>query len=183
MVKRREYHPFLDEGLKRWIYKTAQKNEWRVSSYMDIDDLIQEGFLAYAICRARYQDRVKNQSHFMSLVKVTFINQITDLANKRTRTLETPICDIAEMGNDQELLETLAGAEDGDAELHALLSYAPAEVRLLLAALSSDEGAQRLRRPSRLRQDGTRETTNERFCRILGIPTFDIQGALREALA
>lgn len=181
MVKRLSYDPYLDAGLKKWIYAQAHKNFWRVAAWMDIDDLIQEGFLCFAICRARYEP--ENKAHFMSLVKITFLNQITDLANKRTRTPECPISDIAEMGNDQELLENLAGGEDGDAEIMALLARAPLEVRLILAAMNTNEGAARMRRPARVREDGTRETNNERLSRLVGIPTFDFEGTLRALVA
>jgi len=75
---------FLDKGMRGWLVTMARKNYWRVAAWMDLDDLIAEGFLAYAICRAKYDDRVANKRHFMALVQITFINQITDLANDRT---------------------------------------------------------------------------------------------------
>lgn len=180
MVKRIACDPYFDDGLKKWIFKQAHKNYWRVATWMDLDDLVQEGFLCYAICRARYEP--KNEQHLMSLVKITFINQITDLANRRTRTPETPVSELASPGNELELLESLAGGEDGDSELQGLLARAPKEVRALLAALSSDEGAERMRRPYRIREDGSRETTNERWCRLIGVPTFDLEAMLRKAL-
>lgn len=181
MVKRIAFDPYFDTGLKKWIYKTAHQNYWRVASWLDLDDLIQEGFLCFAICRARYEPA--NKSHFMSLVKITFLNQITDLANKRTRTLECPISDVAVLGNEEEMLEILGGFEDGDAEVMALLARAPREVQIILAAMNTNEGAERIRRPSRVRQDGTRETRNEKLCRLAGVPTFDFEGALRALVA
>src|SRR5581483_8835545 len=108
------------------------------------------GFLCFAICRARYEPA--NKSHFMSLVKITYLNQITDLANKRTRTLETTISDIASQGNEEEVLEALGGAEESDAELLALLASAPANVRAILGVISTSEGAERQRRVYRLRE-------------------------------
>lgn len=180
MVARINPHTILDEGMKRWIYNQAHRNLWRVSGWVDIDDLIQDGFMCYVICKARYQP--KNRDHFMSLVKITFINHITDLANKRTRTPESPICDIAEAGNDQELLENLAGSDNTDAEVISILARASKEVRLILSVISTDAGAAMLRQPVPIRPDGTRETTNERFCRVAGIPTFDFEGAVRQLL-
>lgn len=181
MVKRIAFDEYFDAGLKRWIYRTAHSNYWRVAAWLDIDDLIQEGFLCFAICRARYVPA--NKSHFMSLVKITFLNQITDLANKRTRTPECPISDIAVMGNEEEMLEILGGSDDGDIEVMALLARAPREVQQILAAMNTNEGAACLRRVYRIRQDKTRETNNERLCRIAGIPLFDFEGALRALLA
>ena len=181
MAKRIFYDHFFDEGLKKWVLKMAHQHVWRMPSDMDFDDLVQEGFLCYAICRQRY--KVENKSHMMSLVKITFINQITDLANKRTRQPDVLMSDIIEPGTESEFLEEYCGAQESDAELIYLLNYAPAEVSAILEALNSDSVLARLRRPFRVRGDGSRETMNERLCRLANVPLFDFESALRALLA
>lgn len=84
-------HVYLDEGLKRWIYRTAHRNYWRVSRWYDLDDLIQDGFLCYQKCAHKYRrlqrkrkPRKDDRRNFMALVKRAYENHIHDLASKRT---------------------------------------------------------------------------------------------------
>lgn len=84
-------HIYLDEGMKRWIYRTARRHYWRVASWYDLDDLIQEGFLAYQKCQVKYarlarkrNPRPEDRRNFMALVMRAFENRIHDLASKRT---------------------------------------------------------------------------------------------------
>lgn len=181
MVKRVACDPYLDRGLRGWITKTAQKNYWRVAAWMGLDDLVQDGFLCYMICRRRYT--VANKRHMMALVKITYINHITDLANARTRLNEVAVSQIAAPGHEPEALEHLGGCEEGDAELGAALAHAPDEVRQLIALLNDPNALEKLRRPARMYADGTRETHGERLCRLLGIPKdFNLEAQLRAAL-
>src|SRR5690554_2636340 len=89
---------YFDAGLKRWIRATAYKNYWRVSHWYDLEDLIQDGYMAYCTCAEHYGHLVRKRKpsaedrrNFMALVKRTFENHIHDLATKRTVTQELPI--------------------------------------------------------------------------------------------
>lgn len=183
MGHRRFHDGYFDKGLRGWIVKTAKKNYWRVAAWHDLDDLIQEGLLAYAICRHRYRAKVKNRRHFMALVQVVYINRITDLANERTAGDDIPISQIAADGKELAALEYLAGGTDGDQELAALLATAPAEVRGFLALFDTQEGLAELDKPLRRYKGGVRQTFDERLSQILGMPVGDIRAKVQELLA
>lgn len=182
MVERRFHDRYFDKGLRGWIVKTAKKNHWRVAAWHDLDDLIQEGLLAYAICRQRYRHKVENRRHFMALVQVVFSNRITDLANERTAGEDIAVSQIAAEGKELVALEYLAGGMDGDAELQAILAMAPAEVRQFLELFNTPEGIDRLEAPRRRRADGTRQTNDEHLSSLLGMPVQDIETTIRNLL-
>lgn len=77
-------HP--DQGVIGWIAKTAIKNQWRVSQWMDIDDLIQDGLERYFITCAFYPG--VNPAHRMALFKTNYINHLHTLSSKRSREKE-----------------------------------------------------------------------------------------------
>ena len=161
---------FFDKGLKGWIISYAKKNYWRVAAWMDLDDLIQEGFVCYAICRARYDDRVENQRHFMALVKICFVNQITDLANQRTAELEIAISQLGDDDSENSPLESILGGIEGDAELAALLATAPAEIQKLMKLAASPQWASLMDVPLRDGNSGPRKSMAERLGALLEMP-------------
>jgi hypothetical protein len=85
-MHRRPREKYLDAGLKGWIVNTAKRNYWRVASYYELDDLISDGYLAYAVCKARYSKKVQNKAHFMALFKRVYWSRIVDLASDRSKT-------------------------------------------------------------------------------------------------
>lgn len=183
MGHRRFHDRYFDKGLRGWIIKTARKHYWRVAAWHDLDDLIQEGLLAYAICRQRYRHKVENRRHFMALVQVVFMNRITDMANERTAGEDLPISQIAAQGKELAALEYLAGGVEGDAELATLLASAPAEVRAFLNLFNTPQGLEELAKPLRRYKGGIRETNSERLSKVLGMPVDDMEAALRSLLA
>lgn len=181
-MQRRFHDKYFDKGLRGWIVKTARKHYWRVAAHYELEDLIQEGLLAYAICRQRYRHRVENRRHFMALVQVVFMNRITDLANERTSGEDIAISQIAAQGKELVALEYLAGGMEGDAELQACLATAPAAVRAYLNLFNSPDGLAELAKPLRRRADGTRETNSERLSLILGMKVDDMEAMFRNFL-
>lgn len=182
MRKRYKLDRYFDEGLRGWVVNTAKRNYWRVAAWHELEDLIQEGMLAYAICSVRYASTVENKSHFMALVKTAYLHRIADLANARTRTMEIALSQIVAEGKDDEALELLSGVTFPEAEMVACLLSAPREVRAYLAAISDPDVAKRLRSPYRKRLDGTRETTKERMSRVIGMDMTGLRESLREQL-
>ena len=182
MVKRIQGYYCFDGSLTGWIVKTAKKNYWRVAAWIYLEDLIQEGFLAYAICNHRYREKVQNRRHFMALVQVVFMQRITDLANLRTRGEDVSISQIAAAGKESTALEFLAGGFESDCEVNAAIATAPYEVRILMNLLQNDRFLDALQKPLRRRKDGSRETTSERLSRWLGIDYVDFEALLREVL-
>lgn len=169
-------------GLRRWIYQTAIRNHWRVCHYIELEDLVQEGMMAYTICRSRYRQKIKNNAHFMALVKVVYLNQITDLANKRTKGDCIPISEVASPGREWEALELLAGVTDGDAEMQATIGKACAQITAFLKLFDSSEGLARLNAPCRKYKSGHKETPAEKIGRIIGMKPIDFEFELRALL-
>ena len=171
----------MDEGVIGWIYKTALKNHWRVARWMDLDDLVQEGYLCYCIVEERYVD-AKDVRQRMALLKTVFTNRLHDLANNRTRLVDaglaeycftdlTPVYEDGE-SNIESIVAALADPDSRSAELSVVLAGASEYVRSALKLFTTDDGLNRLRSAYRLRRgEGDhliRETFNERLCRLIG---------------
>jgi hypothetical protein len=163
----------MDQGVRGWIFKTARENMWRVSSHIELSDLMQDGFLIWVKVTARYPS-VTEQKHRMSLFKTSFTNHIHDLSKKRTR-LEL----VAEANLDTPMSAMLEGEDpNADPDLGFIIEQLPAALRRVLARMIASDS------PYRLRLDHTRETTNERLCRFAGLDPSkrDIQAALLQYL-
>lgn len=178
----------LDKGLHGWIINHAKKNFWRVASWYDFDDLVQDGFLCYCLCNARYR-HVKEQRHFMSLVKISFIRHIHNLSNQRTRAVDEPLM----LGPDQAedywgALEAMLPTEPEEATFVTLLNQLPEKFQKLIQILQNEgkdlpilsrEDARDHKGRFRVRH---RETTNDYHCRLAGVDpqVHDIQAIFHE---
>lgn len=174
----------MDEGMRGWINRYARDNLWRMPSSWDLDDLVQEGFFVFAKLRIRYPD-VRQKRHFMALLKSSFKNRITDLSNGRTRFHEVPFAMVMlEDDTERTFLEGVLSPESDLASVLVLVKNAPKEVREVFELLMSDAGLTKLYSDFR-RDGGSRETTNEFLCRLLGRdPTeVDISALVRGYLA
>ena len=199
--------PYLDDGLRAYIVIRARRS-YRQIAGCTVEDLIQEGYYCYYKCRARYVGRDPDpvpverldaavstpkryrwlppenpdklaRQHFMCLFKTTFARQIWTMIAKAPAGWERPI---SELGNGDEcttedIWDRITPSEQETATAAVLLASAPAEIKQLFQLLISDaiSGYRRFgkRRPI------IRETTNRRFCRLLGLPPgYDIVGAV-----
>ena len=140
-------------GAAGWMIKYAKRNYWRVAYWYDIDDLISEGFEFYYYMKAHYPQAV-DPPHIMRLYQLTFISRVNDLAKRRTKTLEVNLTEDTIPDFLYELPDTL-------------IADAPQPVKKLLEVLTNED-AKRLRAPYRIKGKH-RETTNERFCRLIGM--------------
>lgn len=167
----------LDRSLIGWIVNTARANYWRVSSWYDLEDLIQDGMECYARCKDRYQ-YVANQSHFMSLVKKTYINHIHNLAIKKSRELDIPVSNfVLNEIYTLQALDEIAGPQPETSTFRVLVGKLPQELKQLLMILIED--ARNI--PMINRPDRTRETTNEYLCRLISVNPnqYDIEDMFR----
>lgn len=173
---------FLDSGLRGFIYNEARKNYWRVASWYDLEDLIQDGFMCYAKCYARYGSTVTDQKHFMALVQTTFSNHIMTLYNKHRHQTEHAISALlGEDGSEEAFLDRHSTPEEGPENLGVLLRQAPAEIKQLIALLVGDGAKAVSFAKKRAGRFTVRETSNELYCRLLGLDpeTNDIAGKVR----
>ena len=167
---------YMDAGARNWLIKTARKNYWRVASWLDIDDLIQDGYVCWHVVLTKYPE-VDNPRILMRIFQVTYTNFLHDLANKRTATLEMPFCILSE--------EAVFRFEQQVCDFGQLLSLiieAPPVVARCLQALVFN--GLDLNAPYRTWLDGRRETFSERLQRLLRLEpaSSDLYNAIRSYL-
>ncbi len=159
----------MDQGARLWIFKTARENLWRVAGHIDFDDLVQDGMYFWHRIVTRYPN-VTHPPHRMALFKTAYSNHIHDLSKNRSR-LE--LVNESDLGVD---MDVLVEGEDpnADPDLAFLIAQLPPAIMRVLTRMYQGDA------PFRLRLDGTRETCNQRACRIAGLdPTKrDIHTAL-----
>lgn len=159
-----------------WIVETSKKNHWRVASWYELRDLIQDGYMVYARCNETYA-HIRKQSHFMALFKTSFKNHIHNLAKLKSRTVDFPISlFVVDDTPDWTALDVLAGPQPEEATFRVLLTQLPTELKALLLILAKDaRNIPKLRRENR-----TRETLNEYLCRLIGRnpEEYDIEALL-----
>jgi hypothetical protein len=157
----------MDASARGWLLKTSVRNYWRVAAWMELDDLIQDGYLHYQRLVNKYPD-VTDKPHIMQLFKRTFTNHVHDLSKKRMRTPEQTFSATPHENSDNDGILDKAGSEPELATFRAFLSQAPKPVRDVIALLTKEAGRLAIRAQYRKRNDGTRETVNERLCKLCG---------------
>jgi hypothetical protein len=148
----------MDETARRWMLKTVWAQFWRVADWYEIDDLIQDGLVCYWRVVRKYPD-VKDKPHIMRLFQVALTNRIHTLSKRRTQQPDAPVASMLTDG------QTEASFLDQNEIGEPPMVIAPA-IRNIVSALEAK--AEQLRKPFRRYSDGTRETTNERLCRLTG---------------
>lgn len=154
------------------MYGTARREHWRVSHWMDLDDLFQDGFMCWYRVIRRYERVAHGSSkHRMALFKRVFMNHIHDLSKRRSRLPEVHFEDLP-----PDVADALNYPATQD-----LYGAAPPLVKLGLTVLMAPAHARSLRSLYRVRVDTTRETFNERLCRLAGLDprTIDLIGEIR----
>jgi hypothetical protein len=185
----------LDEPARLWIYKIAHKQFWRVSHWYEFDDLVQDGFMKFYHVRAHYP-KVKDQPHLMALFKVAFLNHIHLLASRRTNSAEA--CFLADcpfgppnnhpgiiMDKESWMADRLLTPDQSYGLFFAALAKAPAPVVRLLEKIASEPRSLALSAAYRKRRDGTKETLNQRLCRLVKLDpaTTDMVSMIKDTLA
>jgi hypothetical protein len=154
----------MDPGTRRWILKYARTNFWRVSVWYDYQDLVQDGFLCYAIVRAKYPSAV-DPPHIHRLTQRVFTNHIHGLSKRRTdQTLEVVVDMASEMGDPRSELQRKICP---DGELQRLLLEAPIRVRDCIVRLLAHPELTAI--PIANYASGAHETTHDWLRRITGI--------------
>jgi len=174
----------MDKLTQRWMIGHAARNYWRVASFIDLEDLIQDGHMVFWRVRRKYLGK-RSGAYIVNTFKASFINHIHDLATARSRApLELHFFDNLLTEENARDADRMMPIEPEVQTFLASLAAAPFRIREALAVFASEEGRERLRRPYRLRADGTRETVNERLCRIAGFDPqrVDLSTSLREFL-
>jgi len=156
----------MDNGVRGWMLKCIRANVWRTEGYCDIDDLMQEGAMLYHRLSVKYPNANKQQ--MQRLFETAYRNKIHDISKKRTKLRDNHILE-CEGGFDIHSLDVEHTRIPPDTS--AIVASLPPVLKSLVQALASDP---RVRRQYRRRSNGTRETTNERLCRIVGANPDDV---------
>jgi hypothetical protein len=150
----------MDEGARKWMFGTVRSQLWRVAHWMSFEDLAQDGLVCWYRVIRRYPRVPRGSSkHRMALFKIVFMNHIHDLSKRRTRLPEVSF---------EDLPPSIADAINYPAS-QDLYGAAPPLVKLGLTVLAAPAHARSLRSSYRFRADMTRETFNERLCRLAGL--------------
>jgi len=152
---------YMDDGARNWMFNYARRNLWRVASYMDYDDLIQDGYYAWCEVCWRYPEAMKTPQHIMSLFKLCFANKITDLSRVKTKQVDDARSDLVEV------LESPAMIIPDFSSLHALIIKAPQTIKDVLTLMTDDKAREELIKPFQRYENGRRETLNDRLCSLL----------------
>lgn len=170
---------YMDDGMRGFIVNTARSNYWRVRVVVGtLDDLVQDGYLCYYKCYDRYvrprSDLTGSKDErrwFQALVKTTFLNHISSLAAKHKGVTERPASEylVSSEEGDSDIFEQNLPPQPELGSFMTMIAKAPAELAQLIKLLATDSadalGFQRKRVGRRL----VRETSNEFYCRLLGI--------------
>lgn len=164
----------MDQGARLWIYKTARENLWRVQGHIEIDDLVQDGFMFWHRIVTRYPN-VTATKHRMGLFKTAFTNHIHDLSKKKSR------LDYVTEADMEVTIDSIVEGEDPTQDLDLgfiIAQLPPAIMRVITRMYDSDTP------PYRQYLDGTRETSNARACRFAGLDPLkhDIHTAVLQYL-
>lgn len=220
--------PYLDDGMIGFINSFARKNHWRVASWLDLDDLVQDGWMKYYKVRrhpnyAALNDKTDptpdDRRQMMALVRTALTHHVHGLASRRTATPEDTFASLV-MRNDSPRVEDALSATACADGIGVVLASAPRELVELVMIIAGDavRAAQfvydasgtretidqhllRLRsgdgdvkfQRSRVRRVGARlrlggravrETTNEAYCRLLGLDPreHDVRGLIKNYL-
>jgi hypothetical protein len=173
----------MDRGARAWLVVVAADNYWRVASWYELDDLVQDGHMIWARIVRKYErepGRVRAIGHLMRLFRTAYLNHIHDLSKRRTRNIaEVKAGDLIATGDPWDLLPCLCSA----AELDRFVAEAPDMIKRVLLSLFEADGRV-LRALYRVAHDGVRETLNMRLCRLVGVDheEVDLVCALRTYL-
>lgn len=153
------------ETVRPYVINHLKKNFWKLESYMDWDDAINEAQLQFVRTIKRLEKRnchIENEKHLMSLFKTSWTNHFTTLTNKATkeRFIQTQ-----NSLTDEDLMDTLISDLDNNGIVQVLLDTAPVEVKQVLQMFlkSPDELVQKLQREFKRNE----KICNEHLCLLL----------------
>lgn len=176
------YLPEFKGAIEGWVVNHMRSNYWRVASTIEREDVMQEAYVVFLRVKRRYP-AVEGPKHFMSLFKMAWVNQFTDLANEDTaRRAEVPMPSRRTDDGDEIAYEPV-GELANAGELGVALSQAPSEVKAVLQLfLNAPQEILELALGSWQYGDKRRRATaSSRVCRLLGLPeTLDVMKITEE---
>ena len=82
-MRKRLWSPQWAGAIEGWTINFVTRNLWRTVPQHDFDDLYQDGYIFFVICKERYPDVVDPQ-HFMKLFQSCLRNHVHTLSSQRS---------------------------------------------------------------------------------------------------
>ncbi len=175
--------PQWDGPIVGWSKNYIRKNQWRMDYLYEFEDLLQEAYIKFLHCKFKYP-KVIEPKHFMSLYQSSLINHFNNLSNKskyrnRFVALQSESDPHENYLHQQKLSVKLKQpTENSYGDVAVLLSNAPLPIKKLINAFLDNDKIFEFRKISRRTKCGhttlsdggmgIRETTNQKYCRIIG---------------
>ena len=169
------YRPEWSGALEGYVVNFLAKNLWRLTPTHDRDDAMQEAYVVFLRCAAKYP-LLDTPQHFMALFKTSWMNEFNDLSVKATTARKSvPLSQLAridENGDEVEYSKELAGATDNDGALALMIRDAPKEVMLVLNLFLSAPAELLELASATWKKNGKYSAGGERWVeKMLGLPT------------
>ncbi len=170
--QRLDFVPQFDGAISGWAVNYIKRNYWRVASRHEFEDLIQEAWIIFDKVRDNYP-HVNNAPQFFCLFRTAFTNHIHDLAINSTSERNL-VVDISEEDlSYEDILANIMGDCPNAGFANVLFKQAPRELKLLLRSMFDDAKRDLFLQKMKRRDPGhrlsERETTNQYWCRIVGL--------------
>lgn len=125
------YLPEFKGPVEGYVVNFLRGKMWRVSATHTREEMMQEAYIVFLRCAARYAARVENGAHFMSLFKTAWNNEFNDISQRATVAREPISENVLTDEGDVEALDSV-GDLDNDGSLAVMIKQAPKEVILVL---------------------------------------------------
>ena len=122
------YVPEFKGPIEGYVVNSLKTNYWRIAETHTREDAMQEAWVVFMRCCARYPI-IDTPQNFMSLFKRAWINQLNDLANATTR--HRALIPEAEDESGNKIHEPVGETENAG-YLTVLVHQAPREVLMVL---------------------------------------------------
>lgn len=129
------YRPEWKGPIEGYVVNFLTKSLWRLTPLHDRDDALQEAYVVFLRCAAKYP-LMDTPQHFMSLFKTAWVNEFNDLSVKATKARKAiPVSQLGrvdEDGDEVVVVADVAGSTDNDGALALMVKQAPREVLMVL---------------------------------------------------
>lgn len=179
------YSPNFEGPIEGWVVNGMRANYFRVENTHSREEYLQEAYLVFLRVKGKYEGKVTEPKHFMSLFKRAWTNELNDLATKATHVRRFVQMPMLRSDDGDEAEYEPVGELDNEGFLAVLVRQAPREVSMVLnlfanapqelleLALSSWRGKDR-----RYSHGGS-----EPICRLLGLdPNLDVMQRVEDYL-
>lgn len=125
------YLPEFKGPIEGWTVNMLTKQVWRVSRTHSFEEVMQEAYIVFMRCAARYPI-VDTPQHFMSLYKRAWTNELNDLSIKASRAAMLVSENHADPEADEAWSSDAIGEHENLGQLSTMIRQAPREVLMVI---------------------------------------------------